>query len=836
METITIKEIEISKDVEREKPQKDTKFIISLLVPAIAIFAIVILVPIIIGIYLSFRWDFDLNHPFGGRFTLLNYYYITGFDNIYSRDFWQYTYQTLFFSVISLILEFVLGLIFALILNKNFKGRGIARATLLIPWAIPTVASATLFKYELLNSADQFGFVNGLIALLGGQPIDFYGSLAPTLFNLPILYPFPPYISEIPITMTMFTVIIIDVWKTTPFITLLILAALQIVPQDLYKAGDIAGASGWQKFRYITWPLIKPGVGIALIFRMMQALRVYDAIAVLNDQSVYSMTFQSVLFWQNSDYGLASSVSIMILLFILLFGLIIVIFTRRVQRGTSKSVLSKISDKLKRSKEKNVEEEQPEIIERPRKDYLSRKVVSYSDQTFTDLIGKTRKVQPISSAKVSWYIWRRRLKKIFFGIGVVVMGLFCSVPFLWIFLRSFRDPLRTAGIQQTSFELWQTLSFGAYPLIITAIFGILIYIIFKSKKIKQKSVTIPIKWIYMGSLGVGLFIYLIFSFTFNPIYLGVYLGVIAFVIVLLIILYLVLGDTQFFKMSVVIPIKWIFLTILGVGWFTSLILPYTSNLIYIIMQSITGEQWNFSFEAYTIVFQPVSGENYYFLRAIMNSAILAGSTVVVVIIVGALIAYAIAKFQFPLKRVLNGFIFSMNSLPGLIIIIPFLQWTIALAAFLPIFNLQGSLFGLMLPYSAINMPLAIFILIAFFREIPEDLWKAAKVDGATNFQIFRKVILPLTIPGIFTCAILVFIASWNELLFAQVFLQSVQTNHTIPIAILSFTRNPGSITAPWNTDIALMAATSLATIPLIIVVLLFQKKIVSGLTRGAVKG
>jgi multiple sugar transport system permease protein len=410
-----------------------------------------------------------------------------------------------------------------------------------------------------------------------------------------------------------------------------------------------------------------------------------------------------------------------------------------------------------------------EIIEPPRKDYLSRKVVTYSDQTFTDLIGKTSKVEPISSAKVSWYIWKRRLMKIFFGVGVVVMCLFCSVPFLWIFLRSFRDPIRTdPNIAQNSFEFWQTLSFGAYPLIITAVFGIVIYIIFLRVKSKK--------------------------------------------------------------------IKWISVAILGFGWFFALILPYTSNLIYIIMQNITGERWNFSFEAYTIVFQPVSGENYYFLRAIMNSAILAGSTVVVVIIIGSLIAYAIAKFQFPFKRVLNGFIFSMNSLPGLIIIIPFLQWTIALATFLPIFNLQGSLIGLMLPYSAINMPLAIFILIAFFREIPEDLWKAAKVDGATNFQIFRKVILPLTIPGIFTCAILVFIASWNELLFAQVFLQSSQTNHTIPIAILSFTRNPGSITAPWNTDIALMAATSLATIPLIIVVLLFQKKIVSGLTRGAVKG
>ena len=120
--------------------------------------------------------------------------------------------------------------------------------------------------------------------------------------------------------------------------------------------------------------------------------------------------------------------------------------------------------------------------------------------------------------------------------------------------------------------------------------------------------------------------------------------------------------------------------------------------------------------------------------------------------------------------------------------------------------------------------------------LPEDLWKAAKVDGATNFQIFRKVILPLTIPGIFTCAILVFIASWNELLFDQVFLTGSDSNHTIPLAIYSFGRNPGSITVPWDTDFALMAATSVSTIPLIIVVLIFQKKIVSGLTRGAVKG
>jgi multiple sugar transport system permease protein len=177
----------------------------------------------------------------------------------------------------------------------------------------------------------------------------------------------------------------------------------------------------------------------------------------------------------------------------------------------------------------------------------------------------------------------------------------------------------------------------------------------------------------------------------------------------------------------------------------------------------------------------------------------------------------------------------MNSLPPLIIIIPFYIQIISIASILPFFDLRDNLFGLVLPYAAFNLPLAIFILIAFFREIPEDLWKAAKVDGASNFQIFRKIIFPLTLPGIFTSAILVFIASWNELLFAQIFLTDPM-NHTVPRAILRYLRNPQSLTATWDTDIALLAATTISTIPLVLVVLIFQKKIVSGLTSGAVKG
>ena len=119
METITIKKFQTSKEFENNEPPKDTKFIISLLSPAIAIFSIVILIPIILGIFLSFRIDFSHTDPFGKRFVLDNYFDLLGSWNVHSRAFWRVTYQTLFFSTVSLILEFGLGIMFALILNKK---------------------------------------------------------------------------------------------------------------------------------------------------------------------------------------------------------------------------------------------------------------------------------------------------------------------------------------------------------------------------------------------------------------------------------------------------------------------------------------------------------------------------------------------------------------------------------------------------------------------------------------------------------------------------------------------------------------------------------------------
>ncbi len=662
-------------DKKFDKPPSDTKFVISLLTPAITLFLIAIFIPIVIGIFISFTNSSAQTGYLGNRLVLTNFFDLLFYGRRNSTIFWQYTYQTIFFSVVALILEFVLGLVFALILNKEFRGRGLARATLLIPWAIPTVASATIFRYEIFSPASQFGLINSLFSLVNFQTINFYGVDADTLFNLPVFVPYDPFITEIPIKMTMVTVIIIDVWKTTPFITLLILAALQIVPEDLYKAGDIAGANGWQKFRYIAWPMIKPGVGVALIFRMMQALRVYDAVVVFNDNSVNSMTSQSVSLWISGDFGIASTVAFLLFVLIIIFAILILFLTR-----------SKETVKLGKG-------EDVEIV------YKEKEEKYGVDQFLAATGGQFKsRVESPSKRRINWYKRKRIIKKIVFYLMAVFMCLFCALPFIWIVLRSFRYPYLDE--QQTYFE----------------------------------------------------------------------------------------------------------------------IIPRV-----------------FSIEPYKIIFENSRFTGVSFDKALLNSVILAGLTVLVVIILGSFIAYAIAKFKFRGKRVLNSFIFSMNSLPPLVIIIPFFIQISLFMDLLPILQLKDNIYTLILPYAAVNLPLAVFVLTAFFNEIPEELWSAAKVDGASNFQIFRKIIFPLTIPGVFTCAILVFIAAWNELLFAQIFLTS-DRNHTVPRAILRFVFNELSLQAPWDTGIALLAATSLATVPLVVVVLIFQKKIIGGLTRGAVKG
>jgi multiple sugar transport system permease protein len=214
----------------------------------------------------------------------------------------------------------------------------------------------------------------------------------------------------------------------------------------------------------------------------------------------------------------------------------------------------------------------------------------------------------------------------------------------------------------------------------------------------------------------------------------------------------------------------------------------------------------------------------FFSSALLNSVGIGLTTTVIAVVIGAMAAYAVARLEFPGKRLLIGVVLLISMFP-------------AISLVTPLFNIERriGLFdtwpGLIIPYITFALPLAIYTLSAFFREIPWDLEKAAKMDGATPAQAFRKVIAPLAAPGIVTTAILVFIFAWNDLLLA-LSLTATDAAITAPVAIANFT---GSSQFEEPTG-SIAAGAMVITVPIIVFVLVFQRRIVAGLTSGAVKG
>ncbi|CAN5238225.1 carbohydrate ABC transporter permease [soil metagenome] len=252
-------------------------------------------------------------------------------------------------------------------------------------------------------------------------------------------------------------------------------------------------------------------------------------------------------------------------------------------------------------------------------------------------------------------------------------------------------------------------------------------------------------------------------------------------------------------------------------WILSLSLKPTSTVKdgKLIPSSIT-------FDNYKAIF--AGGGGNIFNSALVNSIGIGLITTVIAVVIGGMAAYAVARLDFPGKKLLIGAALLIAMFPQISLVTP-------------LFNIERSLGlfdtwpGLIIPYITFALPLAIYTLSAFFREIPWDLEKAAKMDGATPAQAFRRVIAPLAAPGIVTAAILVFIFAWNDLLLA-LSLTATKAAITAPVAIANFT---GSSQFEEPTG-SIAAGAIVITIPIVIFVLIFQRRIVAGLTSGAVKG
>jgi trehalose/maltose transport system permease protein len=217
-----------------------------------------------------------------------------------------------------------------------------------------------------------------------------------------------------------------------------------------------------------------------------------------------------------------------------------------------------------------------------------------------------------------------------------------------------------------------------------------------------------------------------------------------------------------------------------------------------------------------------------FVRSLWNSSIVAVSVTVISLIIGASASYALGRFHFGGRTPVLYLILSMTMFPQVAVLGSLFNMVLQFHAF-------DHLYALVVTYLIFTLPFTVWVLTSFFRQLPRELEEAAYVDGASPFQTFWRIMLPLALPGLVTTGLLAFIGAWNEFLFAVSFLQSPD-ERTVPLQIFDFvpqTAVGGSFQTPWGD---MMAATVVVTIPLVVLTLIFQRLILAGLTAGAVKG
>jgi ABC-type sugar transport system permease subunit len=272
----------------------------ALVLPAVFTILLVALFPLAWTVWESLHLH-DLRMPWLGK-------PFVGIDNYTEalRDprFWSALGHTAFFAVTSVGLELIIGLWLALALNRTFRGRGLVRAAVLVPWAIPTVVSALLWRFMFEG---RTGIVNSMLVGIGA-------------LSEPIVWFIEPAAAWVPVVLA-------DVWKTTPFVALLLLAGLQNIDASLYEAARIDGASAWRQFRHVTLPLLKPAILVALIFRTLDAFRVFDLIYALtgggpgtSTEPIALYTFNALL--QNLQFGYGSALSVIVFLITFCLALI----------------------------------------------------------------------------------------------------------------------------------------------------------------------------------------------------------------------------------------------------------------------------------------------------------------------------------------------------------------------------------------------------------------------------------------------------------------------------------------------------------------------------------
>lgn len=288
--------------------QKRNVWAWAFLAPTLAIFLVVGLYPLV-QTFLTSLTNARLGSTRAPEFVGLDNYATLLRD----REFWVVVLRTVLFTIVSVALEFALGLVIAMIVHSPFRGRGLMRTAMLVPWAIPTVVSARIWSYML---QDTYGVANDLLAT-----------------RLGVLDSKVAWLAEPALAFA--CVVAVEVWKTTPFVALLLLAGLQLIPDEIHEAAEVDGASRAQRFRLLTLPMLKPAILVALIFRTLDALRIFDAVWVMTRGQAGTEMMATYNYRQMIDFqqlGFGSAVSVAIFLLIAVF-VVVYVTMLRTERG-----------------------------------------------------------------------------------------------------------------------------------------------------------------------------------------------------------------------------------------------------------------------------------------------------------------------------------------------------------------------------------------------------------------------------------------------------------------------------------------------------------------------
>jgi ABC-type sugar transport system permease subunit len=782
--------------VSRWEGRKNRAAYLYILPPLVGLVALTFY-PVIFGFFISFTNRVGQQSP---TFSLI------WFDN-YVRVFEQpdlamVATTTLVWTLVNVFFHVSIGLFLAVLLNRKLRGRVIYRALLLLPWAVPSYI--TTLAWRGMFETHQ-GLINSMIGPFGWQLMGCGSSpcqwLTATNSPLPLI-----------------AVIMTNIWLGFPFMMMVFSGALQGIPPELYEAADVDGLTPWQKFRHITFPLLKPSIVPASLLGFIWTFNMFNVIYLMTAGRppvpgmragatdilitfVYRVGFQPPF-----EQGFAAAYSVVIFFMLLGFGLFYTKYTgaleafaggtvaRRAAHPSRPSSLRARLSPLRDAWDRRVASpvrmalgpDQPEHIRMPWALVGAIGALGIFEMTY----GVT-----VVRSMAFWYIVDVVHGFWFFVVG---LGLLFGAFGMALLLRAGR---RIAG--------WSLLLE-----IIGAFFA------FLSTPVSLLSLRLPLALVFLGLLARP-----VAEYTGGP---GAWtrfmdglgalrsgsqgpkalrqkrrwwtnLPIHAFLI--------------FFAFLTILPI----LVVVGTafGEFPAMALANTPFLRDILLPGQPLPGWTLEHFRY-ILFDTQ------FSLWLRNSVLVSVGTTAVGLLLSTTGAYGFSRFLFRGKRWSMLSFIIVQMFPGAIILIPYYVLLFQL-------GLINQLLGLVIMYSVTALPFVLWFLKGFFDTIPVDLEEAAMVDGTTRLGALWRVIVPLATPAIAVAALFSFLSAWNEWLLAFTFMTS-SANYTLPVGVSSFVNPPQVF---WN---AFAAISILISVPVAALFIIFQKYLVSGLTRGAVKG